>query len=478
MQSGNGRVKLQNPDPQALSITRVAIIGGGPGGLMTAYLLQQRSPVPLQVTIFEGSERIGGKIITGWFEGASVPYEAGAAELYDYSAVGPDPLRELVADLGLITKPMDGKTVVLDDKLLKTDDDIRRLLGEETHRAIQAFDARAKSLMSPQAYYDVDARVSEIDPLLQQRFSDLLAEVPDPTARKYIRVLVHSDLAAEPDETSALYGLQNYLMNDPAYMRLYNIDGGIERLCGELAKRIHSRILLSHRVLRVGRTPQDTYQVTAKQTHQIITEEYDFVVVALPVNWIQAIEWAGEKLAAAMQAHHAYYDHPAHYLRASLLFQSPFWRSEINESYFMLDAFGGCCVYDESSRGHCGPYGVLGWLLAGEAAMTLGNLRDDVLVRTVLNSLPTTLQHGRELFLEGRVHRWVGTVNAMPGGSAPRDLDARHLPEPDEHSGLFVVGDYLFDSTVNGVLDSADYVADSILEEIQAELSGATAIAS
>ncbi len=44
----------------------------------------------------------------------------------------------------------------------------------------------------------------------------------------------------------------------------------------------------------------------------------------------------------------------------------------------MLDAFGGCCVYDESSRGEDGPYGVLGWLLGGEAALTFSNFEDGV----------------------------------------------------------------------------------------------------
>src|SRR5262249_36321877 len=72
-----------------------------------------------------------------------------------------------------------------------------------------------------------------------------------------------------------------------------------------------------------------------------------------------------------------------------------------------------------------------------------------------------------EWFLEGRVHRWVGTVNGLPGGRPAREPDSRHLPEPTQHSGLFVVGDYLFDSTLNGVLDSADVVAEWIMEEIE-----------
>ena len=72
---------------------KIGIIGGGPGGLMTAYCLQKRANVSYKAAIFEASPRLGGKILTSRFNSAPVTYEAGAAELYDYSAVGPDPLR-------------------------------------------------------------------------------------------------------------------------------------------------------------------------------------------------------------------------------------------------------------------------------------------------------------------------------------------------------------------------------------------------
>jgi hypothetical protein len=57
------------------------------------------------------------------------------------------------------------------------------------------------------------------------------------------------------------------------------------------------------------------------------------------------------------------------------------------------------------------------------------------------------------------VHRWTAAVSALPGGWPPRPVDERHRPDPAAHPHLFVVGDYLFDSTINGVLDSATHVA-------------------
>lgn len=451
------------------STTRIAIIGGGPGGLMTSYLLQKEEPESCEITLFEASNRLGGKLKTGQFKIAPVRYEAGAAELYDYSQLGPDPLKELVQELGLATRPLAGKTVVMDDEPLKTEADVRRKLGKDGYAALQAFGRKARSLITPQEYYESDWQEENKDPLAEQRFDELLSSIPDPSARRYVLTAIHSDLATEPHLTNAMYGLQNFLMNEPGYMRLYAIDGGNERLAKELARRITGRVLLRHRVDRVEKTPQGTYQVTARHKGQTYRSEFDFVVAALPNNWLTAVNWGGAALAQAVRKHHDHYDHPAHYLRVSVLFQKPFWREVVAESYFMLDTFDGCCVYDETSRTDESTYGVLGWLLGGEAALTMSNFENSTILDQVLDSLPSCLAHGRDLVLESHVNRWVGAINGMPGGFPLLDPLLRHRPDPVGHPGLFLVGDYLFDATLNGVLDSAETVVDCIVEAMDVD---------
>jgi hypothetical protein len=98
----------------------------------------------------------------------------------------------------------------------------------------------------------------------------------------------------------------------------------------------------------------------------------------------------------------------------------------------------------------------------------MSNLEEAELVDAVICSLPTQLGEGRTHLIEARVHRWAGSVNGLPAGFPAREPDARHVPEPEDHADLFVVGDYLFDSTLNGVMDSADTVAEWIAEEMQA----------
>jgi monoamine oxidase len=435
----------------------VAIVGGGPGGLMTAHSLERESRTPVAITIYEATHRLGGKVCTRAFERLPARYEAGAAEFYDYSGVGPDPLKELVGDLGLPITPLGGSALLADGRLLATIEDVRDALGPEAADALIRFDRSARDAVGPHDFYR-----GERDPhatRLAAGFDALLAEMPHPAARRYVEHLVHSDLATEPARTTAAYGLDNYLMNDPAYLRLYAIEGGNERLVTALDGRIRATRRMGHRVTGVGKAPGGRLRVTAEREGLRREDDFDIVVVALPIDHLGRIEFAGERLAIALHRHMAHHDHPADYLRITILFDRPFWRPRLADSFTMLDAFGGCCLYDESARDPGATHGTLGWLLGGDAARDMSGLGDDELVTAALDSLPGFLAHGRRHALEGRVHRWIGAVNAMPGGPTPLPMDERHRPEPVEHPHLFVVGDYLFDSTLNGALDSAEHVA-------------------
>ena len=88
------------------------------------------------------------------------------------------------------------------------------------------------------------------------------------------------------------------------------------------------------------------------------------------------------------------------------------------------------------------------------------------MIDAALKSLPASLGNARDHFLEGKIHRWLSSVNALPGGLPARDVMTNHRPEPKQHPGIVVVGDYLFDSTLNGLLDSSDAATDIIVTEM------------
>src|SRR5271170_6477886 len=148
----------------------VGIIGGGPGGLMTAYLLEKRAPFACEITLLESSPRLGGKIVTNHFDFARVRYEAGAAELYDYSQLGQDPLRELIAELGLSVSQMNGESVVLEGRILKSLADVRQAFVDTTGRALAEFHRRARSAIAPAEYYEADWKADNDDPYSRQTF--------------------------------------------------------------------------------------------------------------------------------------------------------------------------------------------------------------------------------------------------------------------------------------------------------------------
>ena len=459
-------------------MTRIAVIGGGPGGLMTAYLLERKYKDSCRTTLFEATGRVGGKIMTRRFDCAPAIYEAGVAEVYDYGMISPDPLQQLIAELGLKTTPIDGQTVVLDGKVLRNENEIGKHCGEAALMAVEDFRRRAAAMMPIETWHGGFWQDDNKHPWSRLTCEEILNnEVADPTARKYLRVAVHSDLATEPHLTSGLNGLKNFVMDVPGYVRQHSIEGGMEMLPRALRERLTgTHVKLNSPVVRVEKNHDESYRVHFRCGRREITrQDFDAVFISLPHNWLTSIEWGGERLRRAMTAHIAYYDRPAHYLRVTVLFKKPFWRGLVNGSWFMLDAFGGCCVYDESARHEAGEYGVLGWLVAGADALSLVNLDDRTLVNRALESLPDELyEEARGSFIEGRVHRWAAAVNAQPGGCPARSPRSVHLPEADEHPGLFIVGDYLFDSTLNGVFDSANFATDLIHPRLHS-LTGDTA---
>jgi len=445
----------------------LAIVGGGPGGLMSAWYLKRKLGDLCRVTIFEASDRLGGKILTRKFDKAPAMYEAGVAEIYDYSMTGPDPLRELIQHFGLQTIPMDAAQVQLDSELLNDVPDMRRKYGPKTADAIEAFRRKCTELVSPIEYYEGVGAHDNEHPWAHLTAEEVLdREVDDATAKHFLKVMARSDIATESHNTNGLNALKNFVMDVDGYIGLYSIQNGNEQLIECLQSEVDADIQLNHRILKVGKTAAGRYRLNMMNGKGPEARDFDLVLVCLPHSWLATMGWEGEDLRRSMVKHIAYFDRPAHYLRISLLFDEPFWGDKIPGAWFMSEAFGGCCVYNEGARHDVGKHGVLNFLIAGSDALAFANLGEQELIEAALKSLPSSLGDARAFFMEGKVHRWLSSVNALPGGLPVRDVMTNHRPEPKQHPGLVVVGDYLFDSTLNGLLDSSDAATDIILTEM------------
>src|ERR1700692_1374157 len=445
----------------------LAVVGGGPGGLMSAWYLKKKLGDLCRVTIYEASDRVGGKILTRQFDSATAMEEDGVGERYDYSMTGPAPRRELSEHFGLQTIPMDAEQVQFDGELLNDVPGMRRKYGAKTADAIEAFRKRCAEMVSPIEYYEGVGAHDNEHPWAYITAEEVLhREVDDATAKRFFKVMARSDIATESHNTNGLNALKNFVMDVDGYIGLYSIQHGNEQLIECLQSEVDADIQLNHRVLKVGKTAAGRYQLNMMNGKGPETRDFDLVVMCLPHSWLATMRWDGEQLRKSMVKHIAYFDRPAHYLRVSILFDTPFWGEKIPGAWFMSEAFGGCCVYNEGARHDVGKHGVLNWLIAGSDALAFANLSDQELIDAALKSLPKSLGDARAHFMEGKIHRWLSSVNAIPGGLPARDVMTNHRPEPKEHPGLVVVGDYLFDSTLNGLLDSSDAATDIIVTEM------------
>src|SRR6266571_3935708 len=285
-------------------------------------------------------------------------YEAGVAEIYDYSMTGPDPLRELIQHFGLQTIPMDAEQVQLDGVLLNDVPGMRRKYGAKTADAIEAFRKRCTEMVSPVEYYEGVGAHDNEHPWAYITCEELLdREVDDPTAKRFLKVMARSDLATESHNTNGLNG---------------------------------------------GKTEAGRYQLNRMNGKGPETRDFDLVVMCLPHSWLATMRWDNEQLRKSMVKHVAYFDRPAHYLRVSILFDEPFWGEKIPGAWFMSEAFGGCCVYNEGARHDVGKHGVLNWLIAGSDALAFANLSDQELFDAALKSLPASLGDARAHLLEGK----------------------------------------------------------------------------
>ena len=89
---------------------------------------------------------------------------------------------------------------------------------------------------------------------------------------------MRSDTGTEPHLTSALNGLKNVLMDDPRYMRLYSIEGGIEKVVdGMVGGLKQTEIVRESRLFAIGRAPSGRYRLRLRNHDRTVAYEFDRV---------------------------------------------------------------------------------------------------------------------------------------------------------------------------------------------------------
>ena len=449
---------------------RIGIIGGGFSGLLCAYLIERMLGDRAEIVVLEGSNRVGGRVRTTQLPEAGVSYEAGVAEFYDIT--GNSHLRHLIRHLGLETCSLRGTPYfVVDDRVVHDDLELEGLAGSRGMDRLRRFWEHGTALRPP-ADYAMAGQMGDNDhPWLRRTFEEVLAEIDDPFCQWFTAMQCHSDLATEPPRTSGLFGMDNLLIDHPAYCSMYTLVDGNDGLVQALANRVQSPIRRSARVAAVSADGERGLRVTCRVEGDERSElDVDTLIVTLPPPGIRTIQWSDDRLAAAVGEHVRHHDHGTTYLRVTLLFRRRFWRQQFPEDYFVTDAFGGVTVYDQSPDDGAAGVGIQSWLLGGENARDLLAQSDDEIVAAVLAAMPSALHARDGMLIRGCVDRWTGAsgVSGLPGGVPLRPLDRRHSPDP-RWPQLQFVGDYLYDSTLCGALDAVLYAVTRLGQRVEAQ---------
>ena len=238
-------------------------------------------------------------------------------------------------------------------------------------------------------------------------------EVDDPTAKRFFKVMARSDLATESHNTNGLNALKNFVMDVDGYIGLYSIQNGNEQLIECLQSEVDADIQLNHRVLKVGKTAAGRYQLNMMNGKGPETRDFDLVVMCLPHSWLATMGGTASSCASRWSSTSPISTGRRIICGSRSCSTRPFWGEKIPGAWFMSEAFGGCCVYNEGARHDVGKHGVLNWLIAGSDALAFANLGDQELIDAALKSLPASLGDARAHFMEGKIHRWLSSVNAL-----------------------------------------------------------------
>jgi monoamine oxidase len=455
-------------------------VGGGFSGLVVAHLLQELLDDAPELSVFEASPRLGGRIWTRWIEEAGCYYDAGAAEFYD---IRHSPgLRNLVDKLGLARQPMvSSPPMYFRGQLLRSEQDLLSALGPEAFDDVQQFWERAMRLRPPEEYAAAGHTRDNDHPWFDLSFEQVLKEVPHPTAREFLAAQSHSDLAASPSDTSGLFGFDNLLIDHPDYCSMYTLVDGNERLVDALAASLSAELLLSMTVERVeagAEAGTDVgWRVHLRRDDSREERAVDFLIASPHPHELCNIAWSEPRVAEAIRKHAEHYCHWAAYLRVTLVTQDKFWGGDLAGDYFMTDAFSGTTIYDRSADAN--GRGVLSWLIAGNPAAEMMTWNDEAVVDAVLAELPPELERVRQELCASRVDAWSGPrgVSRLPGGRPLIEVTERHFPVRDL-TRFAILGDYLYDSTLCGALEGACFVAARLASAIdpQKPVSAADAL--
>jgi monoamine oxidase len=272
--------------------TRIAIVGGGMAGLNAAYKLQKAG---LRATIFEGSDRTGGRIFTASsLLGDGITTELGG-EFIDSTH---EEMLALVTEFGL--QQLD--TLGPETESLKKETYFVNGRHYTQAQAARAFMPIAKKIAADyepleDVDYDTEGGGMKFDQMSITAYLDGLGVTG--WLRELLDVAYVTEYGLDASEQSSLnftFLIGTGPLDDPARFDMlgesderYKVRGGNQQVVDELAKRLEQQIRRRHK-LEAIKSRGKGYELTFRADSGIVTERADIVVLAIPFTMLREVD--------------------------------------------------------------------------------------------------------------------------------------------------------------------------------------------
>lgn len=266
----------------------IAIVGAGIAGLNCAWQLSKQN---IQATLFEGANRVGGRMFSKTdLLGTGLHTELGG----EFIDTGHHDILDLCKDLKLDLLDMRDDTGMVENAWF---------FGGVQHKDSEIFEA----LKPLAARIASDAALTELEPA-RGRESGAFKALDETSLRDYLDVIGCSgwlrsllevafvtEYGLDPAEQSCM-NMLCLLATEPGERfepfgesdERFKVKGGNERVCIELARRLEDSVLLEHRLVRIagGKPFGLTFDTPTGGREQ----QFDVVVLALPFTILRELE--------------------------------------------------------------------------------------------------------------------------------------------------------------------------------------------